>query len=373
MTMHINGRFLLLLLLLLPLTACLPAVAAIPDAVAEPDAALPTRMAVATVPVVATWTPRPTVAIPPTNTPIVPPTAAPTATPTPAPTATPDPYAGWTIADLRARDYGSGALEIVETLAETAAFTRYLIRYPSDGLAVYGFMNVPANASGPLPVVLLLHGYVNPAAYDTLAYTTAHADDLARNGFLVIHPNYRNYPPSDTGDNDFRAGFAIDVLHLIALVQRQGGQPGPLQAADPADINLWGHSMGGGIALRVLVVNPSVRRALLYGSMSADEYQNYEQIFAWTDGRSGQEELAIPPADMARIAPLDYLDSITAEIQIHHGTADEQVPFAWSVQLCDALRALSKPVTCFTYTGQPHYFWGEQDALLRQRAAAFFR
>ncbi len=353
------------------LTACIPIVSTTQELVS-----LPTRMPVASLPDTPTWTPRPTVGIPPTHTPVSPPPA--TATPVPPPTATsgptptPDPYVEYTVDNLRARRYGDGLLEEAEIMQETPLFTRYLITYPSDGLTIYGFMNVPKNATAPLPVVLVLHGYVNPAEYDTLGYTTEHADFLAEHGYLVIHPNYRNYPPSSTGANDLRAGFAVDVLNLIALVQKQGGQPGPLQGADPTDISLWGHSMGGGIALRVLVVNPDVRAAVLYGAMSGDEYKNFQRIFEWTDGRSGQEELAISPEEMARIAPINHLDAITAAIAIHHGTADSQVPLGWSVELCEKLRELGKIVTCYTYDGQPHYFWGEQDDLFRQRVLDFF-
>ncbi len=370
-----NGRFptiFFLITLFLLTTACTPLLSTTQELVP-----LPTRMPVASVPDVPTWTPRPTVAIPPTHTPAGSPvldaTSASLPTSTPAPSATPDPFAGYTVADLGARTYGDGVLEAAGVIEETNLFTRYLITYPSDGLTIYGFMNVPKNVTGSLPVVLLLHGYVNPAEYNTLTYTTSHADFLAENGFLVLHPNFRNYPPSSTGPNDLRAGFALDVLNLIALVQKQGGQPGPLQLADPADISLWGHSMGGGIALRVLVVNPDVRAAVLYGSMSGDEYKNFQRIFEWTDGRSGQEELAIPPEEMARIAPINHLDAITAAVAIHHGTADTQVPLSWSVELCEKLRELGKTVTCYTYEGQPHYFWGAQDELFRQRVVDFFK
>ncbi len=93
-------------------------------------------------------------------------------------------------------------------------------------------MNVP-QGDGPFPVVLVLHGYVDPATYNTLTYTTRYADALARAGYLVIHPNFRNWPPSDNGPEEYRVGQAVDVLNLIALVQKQGGQPGPLQHADP--------------------------------------------------------------------------------------------------------------------------------------------
>jgi dipeptidyl aminopeptidase/acylaminoacyl peptidase len=343
-----------LLVLIVLLAACVPAETPAPTATPPPTA---------------------TPTIPPTLTPTVTPTATPsptpTATPTVTPSPTPDPYAGLTVAGLAARQYGGGELQVEEMLAVTDAFTRTLVTYPSDGLTIYGFMNVP-QGKGPFPVVLVLHGYIDPDVYSTLAYTTRYADSLARAGYLVIHPNLRDYPPSDTGPNPFRVGMAVDVLNLMALVREQGGQPGPLQQADPDAIGLWGHSMGGGITLRVITVDPGVRAAVLYGSMSGDEKTNYERILYWTGGERGLEELDTPDEALRRISPIFYLDRIQAAVSIHHSDADELVPLEWSLDLCERLQGLHKTVECFTYSGLPHTFRGEGDQLFMQRTAAFF-
>src|SRR5688572_20377483 len=107
------------------------------------------------------------------------PNATPTVTPSPTLTPTPDPYAGLTIADLTGRTYGAGQIQVEETLDVTEAFTRSLISYPSEGLTLYGFMNTP-QGEGPFPVALVMHGYVAPESYNTIAYTTRYADALAR-------------------------------------------------------------------------------------------------------------------------------------------------------------------------------------------------
>lgn len=310
---------------------------------------------------------------PPLRTPTAAPSPSPTTVPpsrttsSPAATPTPDPYAGLTVADLRRRTYGGGAIEVREVLAVTPAFTRTLIAYPSDGLTIYGFMNIP-RGQGPFPVVIVLHGYVDPARYSTLAYTARYADTFARAGFLVLHPNYRNHPPSDKGPNLFRVGYAVDVLNLIALLPT-------LRMARPEAVGLFGHSMGGGIALRVLVVNPRVKAAVLYGSMSADERKNFERILQWSGGQRGREELRTPEEDLRRISPVFYLEDIAAPIQIHHGGSDTVVPPEWSRDLYERLRALGKTVELFMYPGQPHTFAAGSGAerLLLQRAVAFFR
>jgi dipeptidyl aminopeptidase/acylaminoacyl peptidase len=263
-------------------------------------------------------------------------------------------------------------LQVQETLAAGGPFTRTLVSYPSDGLAIYGFMDTPRGA-GPFPVVIALHGYIDPSAYNTLDYTTRYADALAQAGFLVIHPNLRGYLPSETGDNLFRVGMAVDVLNLISLVKQQAGQPGPLAKADPQAIGVWGHSMGGGVTTRVITVSPDVRAAVLYGAMSGDEKQNYERIFnVFSDGTRGLEELSAPPDAFQRISPINYLENIQAAVSIHHGESDGEVPVEWSLDLCERLQNLNKIVECFTYPGQPHTFSGEGDALFQERVVDFF-
>jgi dipeptidyl aminopeptidase/acylaminoacyl peptidase len=260
---------------------------------------------------------------------------------------------------------------VEQVLGENSAFNRSLITYPSDGLTIYGFLNVP-QGEGPFPVVLVLHGYVDPARYNTLTYTTRYADDLARAGYLVIHPNFRNWPPSDSGPEEFRVGQAIDVLHLIALVLEQGGKPGPLEKADPERIGLWGHSMGGGITQRVITVSDDVDAAVLYGSMTNDEKLNHQRILYFTNGVQGLWDEAPPEEALRRISPKYYLDRITATVSIHHGDQDDQVPLEWSEDLCDWLLALDKEVECFTYAGQPHTFVGQGDQLFMERIRDFF-
>ena len=251
--MHKKHWLPIVLLALLVLSACgtqtpAPTAVAIAPTATATSTATPQPTATATSTATATATSTPTS----TSTPSPAPTA--TATPTASPSPTPDPFAAFTVDGLTARSYGDGELRIEQTLNVTDAFTRTLVTFPSDGLTIYGFMDVP-RGEGPFPVVLVLHGYVDPATYNTLTYTTRYADALARAGYLVIHPNFRNWPPSDNGPEEYRVGQAVDVLNLIGQVKKQGGQPGPLQQADPEHLGIWGHSMGGGISQRVITVS----------------------------------------------------------------------------------------------------------------------
>jgi dienelactone hydrolase len=313
---------------------------------------------------VATPAPTPTVRLPtltpaPTVTPYPTPTRAPTWTPevtnTPASISTPDPYSPYSIAALRLRKYGGGEIENLGVFSKNDTFARYSIRYPSDGLNISGFMNVPLG-EGPFPVIIAIHGYVNPAEYQTLDYTTDAADGLASQGYIVIHPNLRNFPPSDRGDVLFRVGYAIDVLNLIALIQQTARQPGLLEQANAGRIGLWSHSMGGDIALKVAVISHDIKAIFLYSSMSGDEQKN-SQFFNFMTGNSkNQEEVLASPETFAAISPDRYYKDITAAIQLHHGTGDTVIPIAWALETCQELKAAGRKVECFYYDGAEHTF-----------------
>lgn len=315
--------------------------------------------------------PGPTVTSRLSSTPSATPTsvASPSQNPTVSPT--PNPYQPYTIEALRGRTYGGGRLDVYERWRSNSEFERAYFEYPSDGLQVHGFMDIPTGP-GKHPVVIVLHGYVDPSVYRMQPYTTRYADGLAEAGYFVLHPNYRSYPPSDLGPNPFRAGFAIDVLNLLAIVREQAGDQGPLGAADGSRIGLLGHSMGGGIAIRTMVVDHDIDAVVLYGSMSADETRNYQRILDWSGGRAGWEELNVSGELLAQISPINYLLDLESAVSIHHGEDDPVVPPSWSEDLCRLLTSLGKDTECFSYPEQPHTFIEDGEAQLLERVLEFF-
>jgi dipeptidyl aminopeptidase/acylaminoacyl peptidase len=318
---------------------------------------------------------RPTPATPPAPTatarPTSPPTAAPvlTATPIPSLTPTPDPFTPYYVESLRARSYGQGPIEIVQELARTGAFTRYLITYPSDGLRITGMMNVP-RGDGPFPVIVLNHGYYDPARYHTGDGTRNAADVFARRGYLTLAPDYRDYGGSDVGHDMFRTGLAVDVLNLMASI-------GSLPQARADDVGVWGHSMGGGISIEVMVVNPpGLRGVALYGAMNGDMGLNYERILENRGGAALGPDWPVAPADApeiyARLSPSTYLNYVSVPVLIHHGLLDQTVPPAWSQQLAQELQAAGKDVTFFTYPSAGHSFYDANWTLFMAHNLQFF-
>lgn len=288
-------------------------------------------------------------------------TITPTVTPTPIDTLTPTPtqptsiYEQYTIDYLRKRTYGSGKIELVSTKEDHGSFTRYYIHYPSDGLTIYGFVNVPQGA-GPFPIIIAIHGYVNPDIYQILDYTTDASDGLAQDGYIVLHPTLRNYPPSSSGDNLFRVGMAIDVLNLLELAKTGAGPAEIFNTAARDRIGLWSHSLGGDMVLRTLTISKDIKAAVLFASVSGDESKNARLMWNITSNSIYQKELNTAPEFLQLISPVNYYKEITSPIQLFHGTADNTVPITWAQENCDLLSKAGVNINCVYFPDEDHTF-----------------
>jgi dipeptidyl aminopeptidase/acylaminoacyl peptidase len=312
------------------------------------------------------------------GTPVAAPTATislPTATPitpTLAPTQTLEPYEEYTIDYLRRRTYGGGRIEILEKLSETDLFTSYSFRYPSDGLTIYGFVNVP-KGPGPFPVIVSIHGYAPYGEYDPFDPSFDSADYFAANQFIVLHPGLRNQPPSDNGDNLLRVGMTIDVMNLIALIKAPSELPVELAGANPDSLGLWGSSLGGEIALRVITISSDVKATVLYAPLSGNTERNSRQLYDVLRQEEFQLDAQVPLQMLDRISPMNYYYRITSVVQLNHGTEDTTAPMSWAVETCDFLKSAGVSVQCIYYKDAGHVFRREDNDKLRQNALEFYR
>ncbi len=308
-------------------------------------------------------------------------TPRPTRKPEPTPTLSADDPAfdGTSIDELSERIYGQGWFTFTETITRNETYLQFTFEYLSDTEVVEGFLTMPTGTGEyreKFPAVVLLHGYVNPEEYETFAYTTRYVMDFVEAGYIVVHPSYRGHPPkpNSSWQNVFRIEYAIDVLNIMAMM-RTGAEDlaGPFRRVDQDNVFLWGHSMGGGIAQRVLTVRPDwVSAAVLYASMSGDEARNYERIRGWGDERTWRVEYFAPPEVIKLVSPITYLDRWQAPISIHHGDIDPIVPPEWSRELCAELEARRHPVECFEYFNYRHNLYGSAEDVFMARSVSFF-
>ena len=241
----------------------------------------------------------------------------------------------YSIPSLRQRDYGGGNLTAVTEWREGNGLRAVGFEYPSDALTIYGRMSIP-EGDGPYPVIIAIHGYNPSNAYANPNYSIAEFDGLVREGYIVIHPNMRNYPPSDMGDDLYRVGMSIDVLNLIEIIKSQAGQPGLLEKADASQLGLWAHSMGGEISLRVLTISSDIDAALLYAPLGGDTLKNSQILYRLTPIAPFDEEINTPQYLLTGIAPMYYFTNISAAIRLFHGSDDGIVPVTVSVTTCDS-------------------------------------
>lgn len=275
------------------------------------------------------------------------------------------------------KQYDGHDLRLVKVLAGNNVYTRYLITYKGEGLTLSGILNLP-KGKGPFPVLILNHGFIDPKIYTTGRGLKREQDYLARRGYLVIHPDYRNHAFSDKDPEDlagFRLGYTIDVINCILAVKNS-----TYGFFDKENIGLLGHSLGGGVVLNILVIKPElVKAAVLFAPVSADYRKNFSR---WLWRRKRHPEIAekilaqygspeANPAFWDSLSAKNYFDSIEAPILLHHGTADKSVPIEWSDQLAEWLKGKGKRVIYYKYPGEPHEFAAAWPEVMR-RTVKFF-
>jgi dipeptidyl aminopeptidase/acylaminoacyl peptidase len=272
---------------------------------------------------------------------------------------------------MRDRHYPGGTIAVKWTYTTTSAYTRYYITYPSDDLTISGVMCVP-HGEGPFPVLILNHGYIAPSEYWSGADTWYASAYLAQQGYLTISPDFRGWGESGDGENYFRTGLVVDALNLISSLSS-------LSKADPTRVGMWGHSMGGGVTTKAIVLDQRIAAAVLYGPVSANDHIYFNR---WPPSRN--PTIPTDSIDIAywralrdrrflqRTSPINYFSEVTAAVQIHVGQVDNVTPPRWAKAIRDALLERGKQVDYYQYPGQGHAFHGDSWTLFMERITEFF-
>lgn len=290
---------------------------------------------------------------------------------------TPTPLHPLAIEAMRAWDYPGSDITVEEILAPGSNYQRYIVSYQSDGLKIYALMTVPDGdkpATG-WPVILLNHGYIQPEQYRTTERYVAYQDAPARAGYITFKSDYRGHGNSEgTPSGHFAPGYTIDVLNAVGSLKKYPD-------ADANRIGMWGHSLGGEITLRAMVVSQDITAGVIWAGTVAPPA---EQLGIWGGSRGLHavpsapreltEQYGTPeenPEFWASLSATSYLGSLSGPVQLHHGEADQEVPLNWSQALYDAINQAGKAVEIYTYPNSDHNISQGFD-LAMQRTIAFF-
>jgi dipeptidyl aminopeptidase/acylaminoacyl peptidase len=288
-----------------------------------------------------------------------------TTTPTAILTATPTPHP-LEINAMRARQYPGSDIVIEEVLDPGVNYNRYYVSYLSEGLKIYALMTVPNGEKPPTgwPVIIFNHGFIPPDVYRTTERYVAYVDLIARSGYIVFRSDYRGHDRSEgqAGGAYSRPDYTVDVLNAVASMKRY-------LDADPKRIGMWGHSMGGYITLRSMVITSDIRAGVIWAGVVG----SYPDMLArWRRG-SGASPTSTPsprswrfslvqqygspeenPEFWNSISANSYLRDLSGPVQLHHGTLDEDVPLEFSELLFYQILEVDKHVELHTYPGDNH-------------------
>ncbi len=309
------------------------------------------------------------------------PTASPTSTVTATPTPTLHPM---TILAMRQTPYPGSMIVVEDTLDPGANYNRYYAYYLSEGYKIYGLLTVPFGdpPEGGWPSIVFNHGYIPPTQYRTTERYIAYVDQLALNQYIVFRIDFRGHDRSEGtalgayGD----PGYTVDVLNAVASLQQ-------FPLANPEKIGMWGHSMGGYLTLRSMVISDDIQAGVIWAGVVA----SYPDMMArWRRNTPGPAPTAPSfarrwqqewisehgssdenPDFWSSISSNTYVDELSGPIQLHHGTADESVPIIFSELLRDEIIAVGGEVEFYAYDGDNHNLSGYFSLAMR-RTIEFF-
>jgi dipeptidyl aminopeptidase/acylaminoacyl peptidase len=284
------------------------------------------------------------------------------------------PLEKYSILRLSGRIFTGSQIVLDEATATMSAYTVYAFHFTSDNKKITGIAHIPntATSENKKPVIVQFRGYVDREKYFPGEGTQRSAEVYAANGFISLAPDFLGYGGSDMPSTDvFEERFETytTALNLLASVST-------LPMADPDRIGVWGHSNGGQIALTALEILGRPVPAVLWAPVSKPFPYS---ILYYTDevpdhGKLLRKELAKfeEQYDAEQYSLANYVSRITGSVQIHQGSADTEVPIAWSDTLAKTLEASSSAVNYFVYPGTDHNMLPDAWNTVISRDVTFF-
>lgn len=242
-----------------------------------------------------------------------------------------------------------------------------------DGLTIHGYVTVPKDAKGPVPMLVNPHG--GPyGVRDSWGYSADH-QFFASRGIATIQVNYRG--SGGYGRSFYQAGFKKwgremqnDLTDAVKWAVEQG-------IADPKRVGIYGGSYGGYATMAGMTFTPELYKLginivgvvdipLLYTSAPAYWKPILERF---------KVEIGDPVADAQMLhdaSPINFVDRIQAPVFIIQGKSDPRVVPQHAEDLRAAMKKAGKPFEWMMKENEGHGFRKEENRIeLFQQIDAF--
>jgi dipeptidyl-peptidase-4 len=244
---------------------------------------------------------------------------------------------------------------------KTDALAQYKIRRPielevkaSDGSTLYATLLLPEGATAKASVPLITNPYGGPGTQslvdrwgDGLAFDQL----LTEHGFAVLHADNR-------GMGGRGREFEQACYHNFGPIQLED-QLAVIDAAlakypqlDPKRLGWWGWSWGGTFTLNALSHSDRFRAGVAVASVT--DWHNYDSVYT-------ERYMSLPtefPEGYKDLSVVNSAANLKGHLLLVHGTGDDNVHMANSVQYIQKLIEAGKPYDLQIYPRKTHSIAG---------------
>jgi alpha-beta hydrolase superfamily lysophospholipase len=146
-----------------------------------------------------------------------------------------------------------GELQVSPLYAVAVTTEREALEFTSGGETCAGWLFRPEDATGPVPIMVMAHGFT-ATREESL---TQFAEKFAAAGIATLVFDYRGF-----GDSGGSERQVLSVKSQLEDVAAAIGFARGLDGIDPARVALWGTSFGGGLALHTTASDHSLTCAI---------------------------------------------------------------------------------------------------------------
>ncbi|MDD4924808.1 MAG: prolyl oligopeptidase family serine peptidase [Dehalococcoidales bacterium] len=278
--------------------------------------------------------------------------------------------------------FTAAPIKVGAEIDKTDEYQAYFFYYlTEEKQRISGQLTLPLSGQ-KLPLLLMLRGYVDKEYYFTGLGTRSGAMFFAKNGFVVLAPDFLGFGQSDEESADIllnrfrRPETVLSLLASLKNLNQALADKGLEISVDEEKIFLWGHSNGGQIALSVLEITGQSYPTTLWAPVTKAFPESVLQYASEFEDSGRKVISAIDEFsknyDCSLYSIASYYERINSPLQLHQGTGDTSVAMSDTDLFVERLKELDKTITYYKYPADDHNLKENWD-LVVERDLEFFR